>query len=87
MTSRADANADLADVLRLAHADWLDDSACRGSGAEFVDVDERQADELARAYCYRCPVIGHCRDLGERLAPHRHPSLFGARWWAKGERP
>lgn len=85
MTSRASID-DLAAVLSLATAAWLEDAHC-GPGDELVDITEDQADDLARALCYRCPVIGPCRDLGESLAPHRHGSLYGARYWAPRERP
>ena len=54
-------------------------AAAEGALLYALDV---QTDDLARRLCYRCKVIGPCRDLGEALAPHRHGSLYGARYWA-----
>jgi hypothetical protein len=75
---------DLIAVL-LADVDALDGAACAGSNAPFVDVTDAQALEVIRAYCWRCPAVGRCRAVGDALAPHEWPSVFGARHYASGE--
>jgi hypothetical protein len=66
----------------------LDGAACAGAfagGAEFVDPDPGDVELLIRAYCHRCVVVGRCREYGDSLAPHKVPSIYGARFYGKAE--
>lgn len=79
--------ADLADAM---HQGWRTEAACTGARmpdgtvAEFLDVPGAEvAEYLIRRYCHRCPVVGPCSVEGERLAPHRWPTVYGARLWPK----
>ena len=63
----------------LADVEALDGAACTGAPSEFVDVLEVDAEQLVRAYCYRCTVVGRCREVGDALMPHAHPSVYGGR--------
>jgi hypothetical protein len=60
-------------------------AACAGSGVEFVDPDPSDAPDIVRTWCWKCPVVGPCRSIGDQLAPHRHPVIFGARLFDAGE--
>jgi hypothetical protein len=65
--------------------DWREGAACLGCRAEFVDVPADLARGLVESWCWRCPVVGRCRELGDRLAPHPWRSVYGARVYAAGE--
>jgi hypothetical protein len=69
----------------LADVEALEGAACAGTAASFVDVTTDEADELRRAFCWHCIVVGRCREVGDHLAPHAWPSLYGARLYATGE--
>ena len=75
----------LDDLADLARQTWRGDAACAGATVEFVDPSPGDVPELLRTYCWRCVVVGHCREQADRDAPHKWPVVLGARFYAKGE--
>lgn len=76
------------DLLAIAHQEWREDAACRDawrSGVEFVDPSPADVDDIIRAFCRRCPVVGACREEADRLAPFRHATVMGARFYLERE--
>lgn len=80
--------ADFAGLAQLARQEWRERSACAGAfahGVEFIDPAPADVPDIIRSYCHRCPVVGHCREEADRLAPFRHLTVMGARAYDKGE--
>lgn len=60
---------------------------CAGvTDTDFIDVSLDEGALLTRRYCLDgCPVIAECRAVGDHLAPHRYPSVYGGRIYQRDE--
>lgn len=79
---------DLEALRRLVDQDWREHAACRDawrSCVEFVDPSPADVPELVRDWCFRCTVVGHCREEADRLAPFKHLTVMGGRAYQRGE--
>ena len=78
------------DLVAIAHQSWREGAACRDAyrlqpPVEFVDPPPADVEHIVREFCWRCPVVGACREEADRLAPFRHPTVMGARFYLERE--
>lgn len=66
--------------------DWRERAACRGSGAEFVDVDAEHGEALVHRYRARCPTVEPCRALAAELLPIDGGSVWAGAYYPKRTR-
>ncbi len=80
----------LDNLAALMRQEWRREARCSGAyaeGDEFAGViDHDTARDLIRRYCWRCPVVGPCREVADAGAPYKlHDYVAGARHYQRGE--